>query len=249
MTHARQRILITGASSGLGAEMARQFAALGRDLALCARRTDRLEQLRAQLLTRHPSATVVIASLDVTDSAAVFSAFPRMAAELGGLDRVIVNAGIGDGARVGTGGFEANRRTLQTNLVAALAQAEAACQLFRAAGDGHLVLISSLSALRGFAGTMTAYAASKAGLRSLGEGIASELHGTGIRVSTLLPGYINTELTHGHGPFVAGTVRGGRAMVRALEAERAPAGVPAWPWRPIGVLLRRAPAGAIRRFT
>ena len=63
----RQKILITGASSGLGAGMARAFAAKGRDLALCARRTDRLEELKDELAQRYPASKVAIAALDVND--------------------------------------------------------------------------------------------------------------------------------------------------------------------------------------
>src|SRR4051794_41609293 len=63
----RQKILITGASSGLGAGMARAFAVKGRDLALCARRLDRLDELRAELTERHPGITVAVAALDVND--------------------------------------------------------------------------------------------------------------------------------------------------------------------------------------
>lgn len=94
----RQRILITGASSGLGAGMARAFAAKGRDLALCARRVDRLEGLKAELTQRYPSISVAVAELDVDDHDRVPEVFAALAAELGGLDRVIVNAGIGKGA-------------------------------------------------------------------------------------------------------------------------------------------------------
>jgi short-subunit dehydrogenase len=97
----RQNILITGASSGLGAGMAKGFAGLGRDLALCARRMDRLEALRAELLDRHPTIRVLIRPLDVNDTDAVFRTFHEFRRELGGLDRVIVNAGVGPGARVG----------------------------------------------------------------------------------------------------------------------------------------------------
>ena len=69
------RTLITGASSGLGAEMARQFAAAGHDLALCARRLDRLEALRDEILAAHPQRTVVVRRLDVDDHDDVFAAF------------------------------------------------------------------------------------------------------------------------------------------------------------------------------
>jgi NADP-dependent 3-hydroxy acid dehydrogenase YdfG len=106
----RTNILITGASSGLGEGMARQFAARGRNLALCARRADRLEELRSELLVAHPEITVSARELDVTDHDAVFTVFEQFADDLGGLDRVIVNAGMGKGASLGTGHFRANRQ-------------------------------------------------------------------------------------------------------------------------------------------
>ena len=112
----RRNILITGASSGLGAEMARQFAAKGHNLALTARRTDRLEALRAELAASCPQAKVLIHSLDVTDHDRVFEVFRAVDAELP-LDRVVVNAGLGKGAPLGTGRFDANRDTALTNFV------------------------------------------------------------------------------------------------------------------------------------
>ena len=104
----RQRILITGASSGLGAGMARQFAAKGRDLALCARRTDNLEELKAELTARHPGITVAVAALDVNDHEAIPKVFAELSAKLGGVDCVIVNAGVGKGHRLGGGKLEAS---------------------------------------------------------------------------------------------------------------------------------------------
>ena len=100
----RNNILITGASSGLGMEMARQFAAKGRNLALCARRSERLGELKAELEERH-SVQVAVRTLDVCDHDAVFEVFRAFDVELGGLGRVIVNAGIGKGKPLGTGYF------------------------------------------------------------------------------------------------------------------------------------------------
>ncbi len=88
-------ILITGASSGLGAEMARQLAARGYDVGLAARRTDRLEELREEILAAHPERAVALRALDVTDHAAVFRVFGELREERGHLDRVVVNAGLG----------------------------------------------------------------------------------------------------------------------------------------------------------
>lgn len=248
----RKRILITGASSGLGAEMARQFAAAGHDLALCARRVERLHELRSELLAAHPGRTVVVRALDVDDHDDVFTAFRALAAELGGLDRVVVNAGIGKGAPVGTGRFDANKQTVTTNLVSGLAQCEAAMELFRAAGTGHLVVVSSMSALRGMPKSMTAYAASKAGIASVAEGLRAELIGTPIKITTLFPGYIQSEMNDRvaqRTPLMSTTADGVRSMVRAIDREVGEAAVPGWPWRPLGIVLRHAPLGIVRRFT
>ena len=190
----RKNILITGASSGLGAGMAREFAKLGRNLALCARRTDRLEQLKAELLAAHPGIKVSIKALDVCDHERVFEVFRAFKEEFGTLDRIIVNAGMGKGASLGTGCFEANLQTAQTNFVAALAQCEAAMEIFRAQNAGHLVTISSVSAVRGMPRAMTTYAATKAGLASLTEGIRADVIGTPITASAMFPGFIRSEL-------------------------------------------------------
>ncbi|WP_350279996.1 SDR family oxidoreductase [Kribbella sp. HUAS MG21] len=245
----RRNILITGASSGLGAEMARQFAAKGHDLALTARRTDRLEALQAELAQSYPQVKVVIHSLDVNDHERVFEVFRAIDAELP-LDRVVVNAGLGKGAPLGTGRFDANRETALTNFVGALAQAEAALELFRARNAGHLVLIASISALRGFPKTVTTYAATKAGLASLGEGLRLELLGKPIRVSTIYPGYIRSELNERvkHTPFIVDTEPGVRAMVAAIEAEKAKAYVPARPWWPLAQVMRVAPLPLLKRM-
>lgn len=246
----RQRILITGASSGLGAGMARRFAARGRDLALVARRTELLDALRDELLAAHPGIRVVTAALDVDDAAAVDEVVPAVARELGGLDRVIANAGIGKGGLVGTGAGWANRATLFTNVLGTHAQCEAAVQLFRAQGHGHLVLISSVASIRGMRGTRTAYGASKAALNALAEGIRSDLLGTGIRVTTVLPGYIETELNVGRrGPFTVDLDTGVDALVAAVEREPVRAYVPEWPWRPVSALLRVLPLPVVRRLT
>ncbi|MBS2547982.1 SDR family oxidoreductase [Catenulispora sp. NL8] len=239
----RKRILITGASSGLGEQMARDFAAKGRDLALCARRTDRLDLLREELLAAHPGIKVAVRALDVNDHARVFEVFQAFRDDFGGLDRVVVNAGVGKGRPIGTGGFEANVQTAQTNFVAALAQCEAALEIFRFQQAGHLVVVSSMTAVRGLPRNLTTYAASKAGISALAEGIRADLVGTPIKVSTILPGYIASELSSRSAdmPLTVSTEKGVRAMVKAIEAERAEAKVPGWPWIPLGFVIRHVP--------
>lgn len=249
----RKRILITGASSGLGRGMAREFARAGSDLALCARRLDRLEALKAELEAAHPAIRVSIHSLDVTDHEQVFAVFAAARDALGGLDRVIVNAGIGQGAPVGKGQFALNRSIVETNFLAALAQCEAAVEIFRAAGQGHLVLISSMSAMRGMRGGLTAYAASKAGVASLAEGIRTDmLRKPSIKISTIYPGYIRTEMNDGapakQTPFIIDEATGCRLLVRAIEKEKAKAYVPWWPWAPLGWLMKRMPLAWVAKL-
>lgn len=245
----RSNILITGASSGLGAGMAREFAARGRNLALCARRLEHLEALREELVGTHPGIRVAIHSLDVTDHDAIFRTFRSFASGLGQIDRVIVNAGSGRGASLGTGRFETNRAMAETNFVAALAQCEAALELFREQKAGHLVVISSIAGLRGGRGAGTVYAASKAGLSTLAEGIRMDVAHTPIRVTSIEPGYIRTELNAGgNPPFIVDVETGCRALVRAVEREPASAYVPGWPWRVVAPLYRVAPAALLRKL-
>ena len=244
-------ILITGASSGLGAEMARQFAALGHDLALCARRTERLDGLRDEIAAAHPGVRVAVKALDVTDHDAVFRVFEELADELGGLDRVVVNAGLGKGQPLGTGRFDANKETAETNFIGALAQTEAAAAIFRKQGRGHLVMVSSISALRGMPKNITTYAATKAAVAHLAEGFRADVHGTPIKVTVLYPGYIVSEMsgTSARTPLMASTEKGVRAMVEAIEKEKKSARVPAWPWGPLGFVIKHVPVGVLRRMS
>ena len=252
MSTARTKtILITGASSGLGAEMARQFAAKGYDLALCARRLDRLEELRAEITAAQPGRRVEIRTLDVNDEDQVFEVFRAFRADFGTIDRVVVNAGLGKGAPIGTGGHAANRQTAMTNFVAALTQSEAAMEIFRAQTSGHFVMISSMSAMRGLPKSMATYAATKAGVAHLAEGLRTELYGKPIKVTVLYPGYIRSEMNEKveqSTPLMASTEKGVRAMVDAIEKEKASAHVPALPWAPLSVVMRHAPIPLLKKL-
>jgi len=246
----RQKILITGASSGLGAGMARQFAAKGRDLALCARRTENLEELKAELLARHPNVTVAVAALDVNDHEAVPKVFAELGEELGGIDCVIVNAGIGKGYPLGGGKAWANKATIETNLGAALVQIETALEMFKKSGSGHLVLVSSVLGNKGVPGVKAAYAASKAGVTSLGESLRAEYPSGPIRITVLEPGYIESEMTAKSAStmLMVDNETGVKAMVDAIEKEKGRAVVPGWPWWPLAELMKVLPPRFTKRF-
>jgi short-subunit dehydrogenase len=250
----RKNVLITGASSGLGAGMARILAAKGHHLALTARRLDRLEALRVELLAAHPDIEVVVHELDVNDHERVFEVFKQSITDLGGLDRVIVNAGLGKGGRIGTGKFYANKQTAETNFIAAIAQCEAAMEHFYERKAGHLVVISSMSAMRGMPSSMTTYAATKAGIAAIAEGIRSDLigrKGLDIKVTTLYPGYIASEMNEGvqqEAKMMVDTETGCKALVKNIEKEVVDAAVPAWPWAPLGQVMKHAPLSVVRRM-
>ena len=246
----RQNILITGASSGLGEGMAREYARLGRNLALCARRTDRLDALKIDLEAANPAIKIFVRALDVNDHDQVFDVFRAFQADLGTIDRVIVNAGLGKGAPLGTGQFSANLQTAQTNFVAALAQCEAALEIFRAQNAGHLVAISSVAAMRGMPRAQTTYAATKAGLAALAEGIRAELLNSPIRVSILYPGYIRSEINAKlkNTPFMVDTETGCRALVKAIEREPVQAFVPGWPWAVVARAMKWLPLRWVQKL-
>lgn len=247
----RKNILITGASSGLGEGMARQFAAKGCNLALCARRMEPMQALKADIEAGYPNVKVFIRELDVCNYPQVFEVFRAFQQDMGSIDRVIVNAGMGKGASLGTGYFEANRRTAETNFIGALAQCEAALEIFREQNSGHLVTVSSMSAVRGMPRAINIYAATKAGLRTLSEGIRADLIGSPIKVSCILPGFILTPINEKlkKAPLRVDLETGCKALVKAIEKEPAEAKVPAWPWVPVGLAMKLLPLRFVAKMT
>ena len=237
-------VLITGASSGLGAGMARHFASMGYNLALCARRTERLDTLKREILAQYP-VNVSVKALDVADYDQVFTVFRDFAQEFGKLDRIIVNAGVGEGRRIGKGAFDINRKTAEINFISGLAQCEAAMEIFRAQNSGHLVVISSMSAMRGLPKHLTTYAASKAGIAHLAEGIRADMLAAElpIKVSTIYPGYIRTEINEGAKPlpFEVTEEVGTKALAIAIEGVPDEACVPAMPWSLVQQWMKTAP--------
>jgi len=139
---------------------------------------------------------------------------------------------MGKGASIGTGYFHANKQTAITNFVSAIAQCEAALEHFRVRNEGHLVIISSISAVRGFRRAMTVYAASKAAVSNLAEGIRIDLLDTPIKTTTIHPGFIRSEINEKvkTTPFMVDTETGCKAILKAIEKEGANYFVPAWPW-------------------
>ncbi|NLU84876.1 SDR family oxidoreductase [Rhodococcus sp. HNM0569] len=190
------RALVTGGSAGIGLGMARGLAKAGADVALWGRNPDRLASAEAELAEH--GGKVVTQSVDVADENAVAEAVAATADELGGFDTLVVNAGIGAGvAKFVDSSTETYRKVLATNLDGAYFTLREAAKVLLAQGTGGSVIVtSSLGAVQGAARNQ-AYAMTKAGVLALANGCAVEFARDGIRVNSVLPGWIATDMTEG----------------------------------------------------
>ena len=186
-TLAGRWVVVTGASRGIGAELARRLAADGARLALIARGREALTALAAEL-----GAEPVVC--DVSDPAQVERAVEHVGTLAGGAPDVVVNnAGVFSIAAAHKTSVENFRRTLEVNLVAPFALVRAFLPEMRERGSGHLVTLGSVADRNIFPGN-AAYSASKYGLRALHEVLRAELRGSGVRATLVSPGPVNTEL-------------------------------------------------------
>jgi NADP-dependent 3-hydroxy acid dehydrogenase YdfG len=182
-----RRVLVTGASSGIGAVTCRSVVACGGSVAMLARRKERLELLREELGDR-----AVPIPCDVTELQSLEAAITDAAQSLGGLDGVIAVAGKSMVGTVMTGHPERWRELLDLNLMAPLATVRYAVGHFPTFGRRDVVLVASTGAITPKAG-VAVYAASKRGLRAAFDALRLELAPAGINVSLVMPGMFDTE--------------------------------------------------------
>jgi len=234
-------ILITGASSGLGAGLAREFARRGYSLALTARRMNKLEALKSELEEISPE--IVLKELDVTQYDAIPMVLEEAQQELGNLDIIVANSGVGFMFPVGSDNFDKIRTTIDTNITGAVATIDAAVRLFQQQGFGHIVGISSVAGVRGLSNSGI-YSASKAAVSRYLEALRIEELKSNITVTELAPGYIDTDLNRGlpSRPFVISVEKGTRIMADLIERKVNFSYVPAWPWSLIAKILPLLPA-------
>jgi len=232
-------ILITGASSGIGRTLAFEFSRRGYALGLCARRLELLESLRDEL---GGETQVAIAKLDVADLERVPEVLHKQADELGGVQIVIANAGVGERSFPGEGTFHLDSKVIEINLLGAMATIDAGTEILKKEGGGQIVGISSVAGFRGLS-TTPAYSASKAALSTYMEGIRNNLKQHKIAVTVLNPGFIDTPInTHRKSrPFLISAEKGARLMADMIEKKVWSSTVPVWPWTLITKLMRLLP--------
>ena len=220
--------MITGASSGIGRGLALEIASRGANIALLARRQSLLEELEGEIKARNVKA--VSAAADVRDAKAVREAADRFRKELGPIDVLIANAGIGTADHAIKLQPEHAADVIGINVLGAVNSVAAVAPEMVERGQGRLVAISSLAAYRGLAKS-AAYCASKAALTSYFESVRIDLRHTGVGVTIIYPGFIKTALTSGRQakmPYLMELDYAVRKIVSAIEKEK---NAYAFPWQ------------------
>jgi len=191
-----KRVIVVGATDGLGKALAAEYASRGFWVSLVGRSPEKLAAAGAELRTRFPDATVATVVCDLRDAARLEPAFREAIASIGHCDLFLYNAGVmfhGDGE---TAEPDRDRETMDVNATAGVVLLGLAANYFRAARSGQIAGISSIAGDRGRKGN-PAYNASKAALTTYLEGLRNRLHPCGVTVSTVKPGFIGTKMTAG----------------------------------------------------
>ncbi len=245
----RRRGIIVGASSGIGAALARRLAREGYTLALLARRSDRLAALCDEINTETGETRALAYTHDVTDFEAVPGLLQKITTDLGGLDLLVYDAGIALPTGFKHYNFEKDRTTTEVNYLGALAWLNPVAAMFQSIGSGTIVGISSVAGERGRIGNPS-YMASKAALTCYLESLRNRLTRRGIHVLTVKPGYVATELTQGQkGLFwVVSAERAAADIWKAIRRRRQDVYVPAR-WRLVMFIVRNIPSFVFRRLS
>ncbi len=244
----RKLIFITGASSGIGQALAWQSYQAGYELALVARRVHTMQQW-AEQQQLEPSRYRLYAA-DVADVSSIVAAGQACLARQGLPDVVIANAGISIGMDTADpDDLNVMARTFAVNNTGLAATFHPFLAPMRQRGSGRLVGIASVAGIRGLPGH-GAYCASKAGVIAYCESLRGELRGSGVRVVTLSPGYIDTPLTRQNRyamPFLMPAPAFARQALRAIEAGTSYRVIP-WPMGVVAQLLRLLPDALFDRL-
>lgn len=220
--------VVTGASSGIGWALAEALAADGCAVGLVARREGPLFELADRL--RAAGGTAAVARADVGRQPEVEAAFAALRDRLGPPDLVVANAGVGKPTALDPVNVADVEEMFRVNTLGVVYAFTAALPDMLRRKAGHLVGVSSLAAYRGLPGE-SAYCASKAAVNAYLDGLRIHLRGTGVRVTTVCPGFVRTPMTEmvdpRHMPGLMDAPAAARRIVRAVKAGRK---VYAFPW-------------------
>ncbi len=215
-----KKVFITGASSGIGEALARQYNNSGAQLGLVARRFDFLQQLSNDIVAAGGAAPALYAC-DVRDAVALRAAADDFVTRFGAPDIVIANAGVSRGTLTGEDDLQAFRDVFDINVLGMVNTFNAFVAPMKAVQTGTLVGVASVAGFRGIPGS-GAYSASKAAAITFCESLRVELRGDGISVVTICPGYIRTPMTAVNTfnmPFLIDAADAARRFERAIAAK------------------------------
>lgn len=243
-----RKVVFLGATSGIGRGLARAMAARGDALYLLGREQAQLERSAADLEAQHSrAASVRFGHCDLLDPERFEAALAEAEEALGGVDTVVVTAGMFATQQQLEADPELARRLLTVNFAHTVLFCEAARKCLIAGGGGQLVVFSSVAGERGRK-PVVLYGASKAGLSAYLEGLDHRFHDQGLRVLCVKPGFVKTEMTAGLSPPpFAGEVQGVAAdVLRAMERSAPVVYSPA-PWAAVMQVIRLLPRFVMRR--
>jgi len=204
MSHIENKVIvITGASSGLGEAAARHLAANGAKLVLAARRADRLEQLVADIEAKGGEAIAV--TTDVAKHDEVENLIRQAVETFGHVDVLINNAGVMPLAPLALRKVDEWDQMIDVNIKGTLYGIAAVLPGMQARKSGHIINLSSVAGLKVSGGLGTVYSATKFAVKAISEGLRTEVAGDNIRVTTLYPGAIDSELKHGSSDAASGS--------------------------------------------
>jgi short-subunit dehydrogenase len=233
------RVWVTGASSGIGAALARELAHRGASVAVSARNVEKLREVSGDRM--------LVVPVDVTDRAATVAAGGTVRAALGGLDVAVLNAGTWSRFHVEHWDSGAFADQLQTNLMGTIHALEAVVPTMLEAGRGRIVGTASVAGYRGIPGA-EAYGATKAALLNLFESLRGSLGPRGIVVQTVAPGFVKTPMTDRNTfpmPFMVSPEEAARAIVDGMAKDKAEIVFPL----PMMLLMKSARLVPVRAWT
>ena len=243
--------IVVGASSGVGAEIARQLASRGCAVALLGRRAAELQAVAA-LIAAAGRGRAITRAHDVREHEQVPALLEELIAELGGLDLLVYAAGIMNLPREGEYDAVRDRDEVTVNLLGAMAWTAPVAARFEAKRAGTIVAISSIAGERGRR-TFPAYSTSKAGLSTWMEALRNRISRHGVNVVTVKPGFMDTRVLDQverkpKGALLTSPERGAELILAAARRGGSPSVFVPWFWWPIAMIVRHLPSFVFRRL-
>jgi decaprenylphospho-beta-D-erythro-pentofuranosid-2-ulose 2-reductase len=246
----KRRAIIVGASTGMGAVLARKLAKEGYTIALIAPQKDKLEKLCEEINSAEKEACAFPYAHDVTNYHEVPALLRMIVADIGGLDLLVFMAGVNYPPGLEDYNFESDRKMVEVNLIGAMAWLSPVAEMFQNAKAGQIVGISSVAGDRGRIGN-PGYNTSKAGLTTYLEALRNRLTRHGVNVLTIKPGFVKTEMlkaAQGGTPFAITPEQAVEDIYKAMR-KRKQVIYTASIWRWIMLVIQHVPSVIFRRMS